>query len=313
MFVTEIPHLQGYNVSFSVDIEFPHPGIYVLSSRIAYFARDLNVAWSGRAMPFPLSHNLVDEVIVVPDDRHQARASCPHDINQSVNSSSNASIQPSLPLKAFVHDVSDAIGQALNARGVALVHASGDIVNIEQAKVILDHAAFFRLPISTNFQALFIRAAAHASAAAMYNLAVLNEQHALKSRDVICAGALKQQASQLGHSLAAIDILHKDKLGSIIASCCIDHPDCIRPSSAPHAHNGSRHEVIRDLASMFAATSSLSSISLASGSPLGFNDMDPDSALHNLRAEACLSDAVIVRLLLNPTVMLPLSAASHTR
>jgi hypothetical protein len=152
VFATEIPHLQGYtgtfyNVSFSVDIEFPHPGIYVLSSRIAYVARDLDVAWNGRTMPFPLSHNLEDEVIVVPVDKHRAVNACPHDMNSRVNcsSSSNGSVQPSLPLKAFVHGVSDAIGQALNARGVALVHAAGDIVNMERAEVISHLAASFRL------------------------------------------------------------------------------------------------------------------------------------------------------------------------
>lgn len=149
----------------------------------------------------------------------------------------------------------------------------------------------------------------------MYNLAVLNEHHALKSRDMLDGGVLKQQASELGHSLAAFDILHKDKLGSVFASCCIDHSDCIQsvPSSAPHAQNCSHHEVSHDLASTFAATASLSSVSLASGSPLGFDDIDPDSAVHSLRSQACLSDAVIVRLMLIPKVMLPLSAASHTR
>lgn len=149
----------------------------------------------------------------------------------------------------------------------------------------------------------------------MYNLAILNEQYALKSRDMLDAGVLKQQAIEFGHSLAAIDILHKDKLGSVSPSCCADHPDRNHsaPSSVPHAQNCSHHEETHDLASMFAATASLSSISLASGSPLGFDDIDQDSAVHSLRAEACLFDAVIVRLMLNPMVMLPLSAASHTR
>lgn len=162
MSAIEIPYLQGYtgtfyNVSFSVDIELPHSGIYVLSSRIAYFSRDLDVAWSGRSMPFPLSHNFVDEVIVVPVDKHQAAASCPHDINPRVNCgcSSNGSIQPSLPLKAFVHGDSDVIGHALNARGVALVHAAGDIVNIEQAEVISDLATFFRLQNLNPFSGIF--------------------------------------------------------------------------------------------------------------------------------------------------------------
>jgi hypothetical protein len=161
---TEIPYLQGYagtfyNVSFSVDIELPHSGIYVLSSCIAYFSRDLDVAWNGRAMPFPLSHNFVDEVIVVPVDKHQAAASCPHDINPRVNcgGSSNGFIQPSLPLKAFVHGVSGAIGHALNARGVALVHAAGegDTVNIEQAEVISDLATFFWLRNLNPFSGTF--------------------------------------------------------------------------------------------------------------------------------------------------------------
>ena len=311
MFATEIPHLQGYNVSFSVDIEFPHPGIYVLSSRIAYFARDLDFAWNGRVLPFPLSHNLVDEVFVVSDDKPLMVASFSHDINPCVNSSSNGSIQPSLPLKTVVHDVSKPVGQALNARGVALVHVSGDLVNIEQAEVIMRR--FFGSGISIHFQAFFIRAAAHASAAAMYNLAVLNENHALKSRDVLCAGALKKRATELGHSLATINILHKDKLESDIAACGVDDPDCIRASSLPHAQSFSYHEVTHGLASVYAATSVVSSISLVSASPLGFDDIEPDSALHNLRVEACFSDAMIVRLMLNPVVMLPLSVESPSR
>ena len=126
-----------YNLSFSVDIDFPHPGIYVLSSRIAYFARDLDVAWNGRLPPFPISHNLVDEVVIVSDDKTRMDASFSHDINPCVNSSSNGYIQPPLPLKTVAHDVSEPVGQALNARGVALVHNSGSPVNIEQTEVIM--------------------------------------------------------------------------------------------------------------------------------------------------------------------------------
>ncbi len=295
-------------MTFVIQIAFPHPGVYVISARVAFFARELEAAGETTLLPFPFTHNLRDEIIIVRDEYSDADAAAVGDKARSCeNSPPIGTMQLTLPLEITAHECNAAIGRGLNERGVALAGATVSQSDAEQAEVCVHLLTLQRRLIGLP-QAFFIRAATHASADAMLNLAVLYGRLSLKSNALICSGVLLARAAELGHPLSKI--LHGRQNSTCAAARCFDHASS---TAAASSSLNIRNESSSDLASMYAVTAAISSVIHATSSVLGFNDMDPSSEAQRALARACSHDAIIVRLLLNPQVALPLSAISASR
>ena len=119
-----------------IQIVFPHPGVYVISARVAFFARELEAAGDTLLLPFPFTHNLRDEIIIVRDENSDAEAAAVgNKARNCENSPPIGTMQPPLPLEITAHKYNVAVGRGLNDRGVALAFAPDSQSDAEQAEV----------------------------------------------------------------------------------------------------------------------------------------------------------------------------------